>query len=737
MLGYEVTRRWGGEGLPDDTIRAPLHGLGRAELRRLRPSRHHLRARGRRQRLLGQGTLGRPADRVPAARRHVRARGQHHDRQRRALRRHRRRGLRARGGRRAVLRAQQRRPRRRGGHRRPRLRVHDRRARGGHRQDRAATSRRGCRAASPTCSTWTATSRAAATCGMVDLEALRTRPTTSSWCATSSAPRRRDTGSSVRRRVLLALVGRLQPRFVRVMPQGLQARAGRPRLTRGPRGASPRSPSWWADQEAVGKVTGFLEIQRKKSPDPPGRRSGFATGSEVYLPYPEADLKKQAARCMDCGVPFCHQGCPLGNIIPDWNDLVYATGGATPSSGCMRPTTSRSGRAGCARRPARARASWASTTTPSPSRPSRSRSSSARSSRAGSCPRPPAVRTGKKVAVVGSGPAGLAAADQLNRAGHAVTVFERSDRIGGLLRYGIPEFKMEKRFLDRRLAAHGEGGRRLPDRRRRRRRGAPSTRAPAGRSTRSCSPAAPAPPRDLPVPGRELSGIHFAMEYLTLQNKRCEGDTVPDERVHHRGGQARGDHRRRRHRRRLPGHGPPAGRGVRAPVRAAAPPARHARAREPVAAVAERLPRVVRPRRRGRARVRGLHPALRRRRRRPGRAAARGQGRHGARGRASGVPAALPGSEFTLAGRSGPARHGLPGPGAAGPGRGAGAGAHRARQRLARRELDDERARRVHVRRHAARPVPDRVGHRRGTLRRPRRRPLPDGRVETCPLRCP
>jgi glutamate synthase (NADPH/NADH) small chain len=141
---------------------------------------------------------------------------------------------------------------------------------------------------------------------------------------------------------------------------------------------------------------------------------------------------------------------------------------------------------------------------------------------------PPKQRTGKKVAVVGSGPAGLAAADQLNRAGHRVTVFERSDRIGGLLRYGIPEFKMEKRFLDRRLAlmekegvtfqASADVGGALPMR---------DLQREFSAIVLACGAGAP---RDLPVPGRELGGIHYAMEYLTLSNKRCEGDTIPDER---------------------------------------------------------------------------------------------------------------------------------------------------------------------------------------------------------------
>ena len=277
----------------------------------------------------------------------------------------------------------------------------------------------------------------------------------------------------------------------------------------------------------MGKATGFIEIRRKKHPTRPVEER-IRDWREVYLPSDAADLQAQGARCMDCGIPFCHQGCPLGNLIPDWNDLVYrdrwraaidrlhATNNFPEFTGRLCP-------APCE----------------------------------GSCvlginddavtikdievaiinrafdegwvtPQPPARRTGKKVAVVGSGPAGLAAADQLNRAGHSVTVFERSDRIGGLLRYGIPEFKMEKRVLDRRLAVMAaEGvtfrpgvdvGKDIPLSRLRAEHDAVVLAAGAGW------------PRDLPVPGRELQGIHFAMEYLALQNRRCEGDAVPDDR---------------------------------------------------------------------------------------------------------------------------------------------------------------------------------------------------------------
>ena len=276
----------------------------------------------------------------------------------------------------------------------------------------------------------------------------------------------------------------------------------------------------------MGKVTGFLEIQRKKWPTRPVDER-LRDWKEVYLPYPEPDLKKQAARCMDCGIPFCHQGCPLGNIIPDWNDLVYKDQWHDAIQRLHATNNF---------------PEWTGRLCPAPCE--------------GSCvlginddavtikavevtiierafengwvvPSGPAQRTGKKVAVVGSGPAGLAAADQLNRAGHWVTLFERSDRIGGLLRYGIPEFKMEKRFLDRRLSlmekdgvsfrANADVGGTLPVR---------DLQREFDAIVLACGAGAP---RDLPVPGRELGGIHFAMDFLPLQNKRCEGDVIPDE----------------------------------------------------------------------------------------------------------------------------------------------------------------------------------------------------------------
>jgi glutamate synthase (NADPH) small chain len=276
----------------------------------------------------------------------------------------------------------------------------------------------------------------------------------------------------------------------------------------------------------MGKTTGFIEIARKKHPTR-SVQERVQDWHEVYLAYPEPALVDQAARCMDCGIPFCHNGCPLGNLIPDWNDLVYrdrwqsaierlhATNNFPEFTGRLCPAPCEGACVlGINNDPVTIKAvevsiidrafdeGWVDA-------------------------QPPEARTGKRVAVVGSGPAGLAAAAQLNRAGHWVTVFERADRIGGLLRYGIPEFKLEKRVLDRRLALLTEEGIMF---RAGVNVGVDVTIAQlqsefdaivlAGGSTQ---------PRDLPVPGRELSGIHFAMEYLTLQNRRCEGDTITDD----------------------------------------------------------------------------------------------------------------------------------------------------------------------------------------------------------------
>jgi len=276
----------------------------------------------------------------------------------------------------------------------------------------------------------------------------------------------------------------------------------------------------------VGKVTGFLEIHRAKPKTRPVA-DRIHDWQEVYLPVAEQDSRSQGARCMDCSIPFCHQGCPLGNLVPDWNDLVYrnrwrsaidrlhATNNFPEWTGRLCPA------------PCEASCVLSINDDPVTIKGIELSIVERAFDEGWIAPAPPTRRTGKRVAIVGSGPAGLAAAQQLNRAGHLVTVFERDDRIGGLLRYGIPEFKMEKRFLDRRLellAAEGIDFRAgvtvgvdVPASRLRETFDAVLLAIGATRA------------RDLPVPGRELGGIHLAMDYLTQQNRRCEGDAVAPE----------------------------------------------------------------------------------------------------------------------------------------------------------------------------------------------------------------
>ena len=276
----------------------------------------------------------------------------------------------------------------------------------------------------------------------------------------------------------------------------------------------------------MGKVTGFIEFERKT----PKRRpvpERIHDWKEVYEEWPEADARRQASRCMDCGVPFCNNGCPLGNLIPDWNDLVYrgeweraieelhATNNFPEFTGRICPAPCEP-------------ACTLSINQDAVTIEMIEKAIADRAWKEGWIkPEPPARRTGKKVAVIGSGPAGLAAAQQLNRAGHRVTVFERNEYIGGLLVLGIPDFKMEKRLVERRLEQmEAEGvtfrtntyvGRNYPTERLRSEFDAVAL---AGGATI---------PRDLPIPGRELEGVHFAMDYLTQQNRRGRGQEFSPE----------------------------------------------------------------------------------------------------------------------------------------------------------------------------------------------------------------
>ena len=276
----------------------------------------------------------------------------------------------------------------------------------------------------------------------------------------------------------------------------------------------------------MGKPTGFREYQRELPQTRPVEER-VKDSREVYRPFPEEKLVQQAARCMDCGVPTCHAGCPLGNTIPDWNELVYrgqwrealaqllVTNNFPEFTGRLCP-------APCEE------ACVLSINEPAVTIELIEKAIIEKAFSQGWVkPQPPTQRTGKQVAVIGSGPAGLACAQQLNRVGHQVTVFERADRIGGLLRYGIPDFKLDKGVLDRRLDLMTAEGIVF------------KTGIEVGRnggvedfamfdavvlctgSTR---------PRDLPIAGRELAGIHFAMDFLTCHNRQVAGDLIaPDD----------------------------------------------------------------------------------------------------------------------------------------------------------------------------------------------------------------
>lgn len=276
----------------------------------------------------------------------------------------------------------------------------------------------------------------------------------------------------------------------------------------------------------MGKPTGFLEFGRElpKKRDPKERVKDY---KEFYLPFAEEKVKTQAARCMNCGVPFCHSGCPLGNIIPEFNDAVYqgnweeaaeilfSTNNFPEFTGRICPA------------PCEAACVLGINKPPVTIEEIEKNIAEVAFEKGYVKPKPPKERTGKKVAVVGSGPSGLAAAAQLNKAGHSVTVFERADKAGGLLRYGIPDFKLEKWVVERRVKVMEEEGVVF------------RTNANVGENVKVKDilkefdaivlTGGSTIPRDLPIPGRNLKGVHFAMDFLTQQNKRVSGAQIRPE----------------------------------------------------------------------------------------------------------------------------------------------------------------------------------------------------------------
>jgi glutamate synthase (NADPH/NADH) small chain len=274
----------------------------------------------------------------------------------------------------------------------------------------------------------------------------------------------------------------------------------------------------------MGKITGFMEIARQDRTTIPVPER-IKSYKEFVRPLPDAELSKQGARCMDCGIPFCQSGCPVNNIIPDWNDLVFR-GNWQEALEVLHSTNNFpefTGRVCPA--PCESACTLNINNDPVGIKSIEHFIIDKAWEEGWVTPLPPLAKTGRRVAIIGSGPAGLACAQQLARAGHDVVLYEKADRIGGLLRYGIPDFKMEKHLIDRRMAQMSiegvvfrpnvEVGKDV------------DAQALASEHDAVVVTGGAEQPRDLPVPGRELSGIHFAMEFLPQQNRVVAGDTVP------------------------------------------------------------------------------------------------------------------------------------------------------------------------------------------------------------------
>jgi glutamate synthase (NADPH/NADH) small chain len=277
----------------------------------------------------------------------------------------------------------------------------------------------------------------------------------------------------------------------------------------------------------MGKVTGFMEVGRKTPSKRPAKQR-IEDYLEIYSEPSEELIRAQGARCMDCGVPFCNSGCPLGNIIPDWNDLVYRGRWREALDRLHRTNNFPEFTGRICPAPCESACVLGINDDPVTIEIIEKTIAERGFTEGWVVPQPPERRSGKRVAVIGSGPAGLAAAQQLNRAGHHVTLFEKKDRVGGLLRYGIPDFKLEKWTVDRRVEIMVAEGVEL------------RTGVFVGRDVTGADllrdfdaillAGGAEAPRDLPVPGRDLDGIHYAMDFLEQQNRRVAGDALPAER---------------------------------------------------------------------------------------------------------------------------------------------------------------------------------------------------------------